>query len=67
MIGLGSDKNAFNFLEHSFADMQGVQKKQFSSQLAVEGHIPSNPGSQNSNSESSLFWDTLYAFPESER
>ena len=43
MIGLGSDKNAFNFLEHSFADMQGVQKKQFSSQLAVEGHMPSNP------------------------
>ena len=57
----------FIFSNILFADMQGVQKKQFSSQLAVEGHIPSNPGSQNSNSESALFWDTLYAFSESER
>ena len=30
------------------------------SQLTVEGRIPSNPVLQNCNSESVVFWDTLY-------
>ena len=39
----------------------GGSKNQFSSQLAVEGHIPSNPVSQNSNSEN-VFLGTLCKF-----
>ena len=67
MIGLGSDKAAFHFLKHSLPIYTGCPKKVVSSQLAVGGHIPSNLVSQNSNSESAFFWDTLCAFPESER
>ena len=33
---------------------------QLSSQLALEGHVPSNPVFQNGNSESAFFWENLY-------
>ena len=35
---------------------------QLSSQLAMEGHVPSKPVSQNGDSESAFFWDTLCTY-----